>query len=437
MPKHIETKKVKIADLRIGMFVTRLEVPWSATEFPLKGMLLTSTQDILRISCYGQTVFVDQKRSLTKAKSQPLKQLTQIQHKPRDPNQLPPRHWRKFCGKQYPVNNTISKEIIKAKKLLSHIDNIFNELKLDMQHIHPKRINEVKAVSCGIVSTILDNPDALLWLVRVKQSKGKVFDHVVRTTVWAITMGRSMGVQQSSLQALAEAILLSSVGKSYLTKNEWQVHKGASISPRYAKWVAITLEKLSHCNVEDRVLTIIAAMAERYDGSGFPGNKSTKMIPYLSQVAGMVESFDLILYPMPGCKKRMFSQSLSRLYCLSDRLFDRELVGEFIQAVGLYPPGTQVLLSNGFQGVVVEHSKARRLRATVALTHEPSGHRMLSYTVARLGEGKLSDVLIKSEAPAHEIVDSDLKRINQLIRKYQQGVLSRMIVGVSNLFERG
>ena len=434
MPNYLETKRVNIADLRIGMFVTRLEVPWSATEFPLKGVLLTSTQDILRISRYGETVFVDQSKSLSKPKPQPAKQLTQIQLKPRDPKTLPPRNWRKFCNNQYQTNNIISKEIKKAKKLLSQVDNVFTDLKDEMQRIHPKRIGEVKAVSQGIVSTILDNPDALLWLVKVKQNKGEVFDHTVRTAVWAITMGRSMGIAKASLQALTEAILLSGVGKSYLSKDDWLSYKGARLTPQFARWVGITLEKLAHCNIDSRVLTIISAMTERYDGSGIPGNKADQAIPYLSQIASLVESFDLILYPMPGCKKRMFSQSLSRLYCLSDRLFDRQLIEEFIQAVGLYPPGTQVLLSNGYQGVVVEHSKERRLRATVALTHDASGYRMLSYNVVRLGEGKLAKVLIKREAPAHELDGSDLKRINKLIQKYQRGTLSRIIGGVGELF---
>lgn len=436
MPKYLETKRVNIADLRIGMYVARLEVPWSSTEFPLKGVLLTSTQDILRISRYGQTVYIDQKRSLSKPKASPLKQLTKIQLQPRAPEKRPPRTWRKYCNQQYQTGNVISKELNKAKKLLSQVNHVFDELKQDMKHIRPQKVSEIKAVSQGMVSTIIDNPDALLWLVKVKQNKGEVFDHTVRAAVWAVTMGRSMGIQKSSLLALTEAILLSGVGKSYLTKDDWLSHKGARVGQRYARWVGITLEKLAHCNIEARVLTIIAGMTERYDGSGVPGQKSAKTIPYLSQIAGLVESFDLILYPMPGRKKRMFSQSLARLYYLGDRLFDRELVEEFIQAVGLYPPGTQVLLSNGYQGVVVEHSKERRLRATVALTHEPGGYRMLSYHVVRLGVGKLENVIIKREAPAHELVASDLKRINHLIVQYQRGVLSRLVGGVGQLFSR-
>ena len=50
MTRHSTTKSIDIADLRIGMFVTRLEVAWSATEFPLQGILIRNRQDILKIS---------------------------------------------------------------------------------------------------------------------------------------------------------------------------------------------------------------------------------------------------------------------------------------------------------------------------------------------------------------------------------------------------
>ena len=419
------------------MYVTRLEVPWSATEFPLQGVLLTSRQDILKISRYGQSVHIDQNKSLSSGPKQPVESMVASIYANRQDKskRRPPRNWRKYCTQKYQANTPIAKEIVQARKLLNRVDEAFIELKTDMKLLAPVKVNELKSVSNSIVESILDNPDALLWLIKVKEHKGIVYDHTVRTVVWAITMGRSMGIQQSSLKAMAQAILLSGIGKAYLKKKDWQGYKGAKMTLSYARWSSITLHKLSQCSIDQRVVTIIANMTERYDGTGFPQQKASKEIPYLSQIASLAESFDLILYPMPGGKKRLFSQALARLYCLSDSIFDRELVEELIQAVGLYPAGTQVLLSNGYRGVVVEQSKERRLRATVALTHDQDDYRLLSYRVVELGEGKYQNVLVKREAPVHHINEDDQKRINLLIKKYQQNAFNRMMTGISHVFK--
>ena len=432
MSNYMVTKKVDISELKIGMYVSRLEVPWSATEFPLKGVLVTSKQDIIKLARYGRTFFIDQNKSLN---ASPQKLIAEVFSKQsQGKNKKAPRTWRKFCTSNYQTNAPISKEIVQAKKLLNRVDAVFESMKTDIQQLGPSNVSQIKMASNSMVESIIDNPDALLWLIKVKDDSGKVFDHTVRAAVWAISLGRSMGVQKSSLATMTQAILLSGIGKSFLKKQDWIKYNGANLSPSFARWVNITLHQLSQCNVEPRVLTIIANMAERYDGSGFSDGKASNAIPYLSQMASLAESFDIILHPMLGRKKRHFANALARLYCLSDKLFDRALIEEFIQATGLYPAGTQVILSDGSRGVVVEQSKQRRLRATVAITHDKDGYRMLSYNVVRLGEGKFEKVIVKQEAPSLDLNQEDLERINLLIQKHQQSLVGSLVSGFAGMF---
>ncbi|TQV87904.1 HD-GYP domain-containing protein [Aliikangiella coralliicola] len=436
MSKHIETRRLNVAELRIGMYVTRLETPWSATEFPLEGVLIKSREDILKISRYGKQVEIDQAKSLSGGQLNLISQIAGSRDSSKKRNQQvgQVRPWRKFCTQSYSDQRPISKEIAHAYKLLQRADQLLNELKPGLKNINAKFVSQISTVSDEIVASLIESPDALLWLTKVKVRAGKVYDHVVRTSIWATLMGRSMGVQRSSLSVMNQAILLSSVGKSYLRKNDWLAFQGAELHPDFAKWSQLTLEKLSHCRIEPRVLTIIANMTERFDGSGFPQQKSGKAIPYLSQVAGLAEAFDLILHPMLTRKRRTVGQVLSRLYCYRDSAFDGELIEELIQATGLYPPGTQVLLSSGCSGIVVEQSKDRRIRATVALTHDPEGYRLLSYKIIRLGEGDYKDVIIRQEGSMHKVTEDDLQRINQEIRNYQRSRFAQAFSGLSGIF---
>jgi len=357
MAKYLVTKKIDAAELRIGMYVTSLAVPWSATEFPLKGVLIKSSLDIVKISRYGNHVTIDQNKGHSSNAVRNLALSKTITSTKTNPKNI----WRKLCTENYKVEKPIAKQLKSAENLLIRVHDVFEELKKDLISVDLHSVEKIKVVSYGIVSSLLENPDALLWLTKVKIQQGRIYDHTVRCAIWATLMGRSMGLKQSSLNTMIEAILLSGIGKAYLPRAIWNNHCPSEMKPEFAVSVNTTLEKLSHCHVDQRVLTTIANMNERYDGSGYPGRNLQDRTPYLAQIAGMVETFDLLLHPMLCKKRRAFGQALSKLYCFRDSLFNAALVEEFIIATGLYPAGTIVVLSNGCRGVVIEQTKDRRI----------------------------------------------------------------------------
>lgn len=432
MAKYLVTKKIDAAELRIGMYVTALTVPWSATEFPLEGILIKSSLDIVKISRYGNHVTIDQNKSHSSKAVKKLvlsKTITNTQTNSKN-------IWRRLCTEKYKVEKPIARQLKSAENLLVRVHDVFEELKKDLLRVELHSVEKIKSVSYGIVSSLLENPDALLWLTKVKIQQGKIYDHIIRCAIWATLMGRSMGIKQSSLNIMIEAILLSGIGKAYLPRTVWRKHRPAEMKPEFAISINITLEKLSHCHVDHRVLTIIANMNERYDGSGYPGRNLQDRTPYLAQIAGLVETFDLLLHPMLCKKRRAFGQALSQLYCFRDSIFNAGLVEEFIFATGLYPSGTIVVLSNGCRGVVVEQTKDRRIRATVAITHDAKDYRLLRYEIAVLGEGKYQEVTIKQEANLHQINGDDMTKINQLVSKYQQGTVTNILASTKQLLSR-
>jgi HD-GYP domain-containing protein (c-di-GMP phosphodiesterase class II) len=435
MKTYSTSKKIAVTDLQVGMFVSSLEVAWSSTDYPLQGTLVRNRQDILKISSYGRTVTIDQSRSSANLKANiclPDVQKTRNTRSIRVHKQVQ-RPWRKFCKQDYQSKKPIAQEISHAKILLYKVEDAFRELTLDLKQLTPQKIETIQTVSNEIVLSLIDNPDALLWLTKVKVADSTIYEHTLRASIWATLMGRSMGLKTASLFALNQAILLSGIGKSYLDKRIWKNYQPTKLQSEFALCSNITIEKLSHSkDINPQVLSIIANMAERFDGSGYPLKKKDKEIPYLSQIAGLVESFDLILNPPLSRKRLTVGQALSKLYCLADTLFDGALIEELIQAIGLYPSGTQVLLSDGSLGVVIEQSKSRRIRATVALTHNKEGYRLLNYKVVNLGEDDYENILINKESKQHQIVNEDVSRINLLIKKQESNKLSQLFLGLKN-----
>ena len=86
-----------------------------------------------------------------------------------------------------------------------------------------------------------------------------------------------------------------------------------------------------------------------------------------ARIVGIVDSYDAITSPRPYAEARSPSEAVSILYDARDRLFQAQLIEQFIQAVGVYPTGTLVQLSTKEIGVVISQNTARRLRPVVML----------------------------------------------------------------------
>src|SRR5215470_8568798 len=61
---EIEEQKVDVRDLALGMYVCRLDRPWTETSFPLQGFLIESESTIRELARNCRHVFVDTERSI-------------------------------------------------------------------------------------------------------------------------------------------------------------------------------------------------------------------------------------------------------------------------------------------------------------------------------------------------------------------------------------
>ena len=60
------TRKIEVAHLRVGMFVSKLDRDWLETPFLLQGFRIEEEDDIDTIAEYCQFVFIDEDKSLQK-----------------------------------------------------------------------------------------------------------------------------------------------------------------------------------------------------------------------------------------------------------------------------------------------------------------------------------------------------------------------------------
>lgn len=358
----IEIVKIATSDLELGMYVSSLDRPWLETPFALQGFEVTSENDIQTLRRYCEYVYVDVEQSRQRDTSLRRKVAPQ---RPRISKTVlfPQRRLKTYQDEtdwkeEYPRAETAVRE------LASGVEDMFRQVTdgaaLDVVRV--KRSVE------PMIDSISRNPDACIWLARMKQQDQYTYQHSLATSIWAVALGRQLGLPRSDLRSLAIGGLLFDVGKlrvepallaadRKLEPDEWQLVR---------EHVRYGVEMIGETGLMNRdVIDMVTHHHERHDGSGYPQGLRGDAIPVFARIAAIVDCYDAITTHRSYARAISPSTAIRMLYDAKDKDFQAELVEEFIQAVGIYPAGTLVELSSGEVAVVVAEYRTRRLRPRV------------------------------------------------------------------------
>ncbi|WP_045827082.1 HD-GYP domain-containing protein [Teredinibacter turnerae] len=378
----LEQKEVHVSQLKHGMFVSRLDVPWERTHFPLQGILIRSESDIEQIAAYCNFVIVDETRSCKPARID--SPMGKAQSRATACNAKPA--WqRRHCVEKYPIRATVREEVHLSHSLLSTMER---QIYLICEHtLRCKRANIEQLVdsSSEVVESVIRNPDALAWLCRVRASRRPIYMHTIRLAVWGTIAGRQLGLNRFSLNHMCTALLMTGIGKSSVSDKALAGYSPTKPSLEYRQHLQETLYQLEQLRFySDDITDTVAYYCERIDGSGYPNQVTGSEIPFLAQICGLVETYELLINPYHCTRAISPANAVVYLNKAKNQQFDASLVEEFIKAIGIYPTGTVVELSSGELGVIVSQDSKKRLRASVVPVLSAQGDILKNYRLLDL-----------------------------------------------------
>lgn len=403
----IQVRKVTVDSLKIGMYVSSLDRPWLETPFALQGFLVNSQLDIDKISKFCEFVYVDFEKS--EVQDAPPRKRSAPVSRPRKTRQelFPSRTLSDYrdagqFGDEYPK---AKQAITTLTAGVTHIfDSVTRGSGLD--------VVKVKRSVEPMVESITRNPDACIWLARMKQADTYTYQHSIGCSIWAVALGRQLGLPKPDLRSLAIGGLLFDVGKLQVDKELIDSNRKLSDEEYQVvqNHVQLGLDAVKKSGLMNKdALEMIEYHHERHDGSGYPRGLKGDQIPIFARIAAIVDCYDAITSHRSYAKALPPSIAIKMLYEWRDVDFQAELVEEFIQAVGIYPAGTLVELSSGQVGVVLSEYRTRRLRPKVMILLDSNKKPVMDVQTINLLEtthtedGKPLDIVNSLEPDAYGI----------------------------------
>jgi len=376
---------IPIAGLKIGMEVVELDRPWLETPFVLEGISIRSVDDIDEIAKYCEYVYIE------------TTETQWLDLKNREIRKSKRQYSTGFglaCEKEYNTAFSLHSE---AKQLTrSFMDDVRLGRAID--------VKEVNTTVSACVKSILQSPEALLWMSKLRKKDKHEATHALDVSLLAISFGRHLGVSEVDLHNLGIAGLLHDVGKmripnqllqkkTALTQEEFSELKQ---HPVYGRGILMSHPKIYHGAVD-----VAYTHHEALDGSGYPRKVKSPSIRDITRIISICDVYNDITSDHGYTKGRSSLQAMKTLYLQRGSRFDERLVQEFITCIGLYPPGSIVELLSGEVGIVISTNlKDRHLpRILILLSRNKSKRNEKVIDLARVDKNIESGNFIKNLLP--------------------------------------
>lgn len=383
------TQKVHVSELRVGMFVSRLDRDWLETPFLLQGFHIEEEGDIDVIAEYCQYVYIDDDKSVKPKASEHSSNVGTARQVRVNPNIFQP---------EVPLEDEHRRVMGTFRQARSLTKTLLDDIRLG----GAINTEQARHTVNECVQSVIRHPDALLWMSKMRDENEYTAEHCLNVCILAIAFGRHLGMEESELQNLGMCGLLHDVGKmkippeilnkpDRLTVDEMRIMMAHTVHGRNLL--------LSSSGIYTGAIDVALSHHERIDGKGYPRQLSGNSISRFSKIIAIVDAYDAMTADRCYQTARTSTEAIKIIYKDRGTHFDEQLALKFLQMVGLYPAGSIVELYSGEVGMVIESNPRYRHLPRIVMLRDKDKQPLPKEVMVDLSlveQGELSkDYLIK------------------------------------------
>ena len=212
-------------------------------------------------------------------------------------------------------------------------------------------IKRIKRVVQGIVDQILNEETSLIGLTTLRDYDEYTFTHSVNVCIFAVALGRKLGLTRLQLYDLGLGALMHDIGKARVPLDV--LNKAGSLSEDEWKaicehpWLGVLqlFQMRGRNDIPYRAMIIAFEHHKKTDLSGYPRHSRPRELSIYSKIVAVADAFDA------ATSRRTYqaqpfspSDALEEMRVNPRRGMDPVLVKAFTSLVGHYPVGTMVVL---------------------------------------------------------------------------------------------
>lgn len=371
-----ETNFIDVNQLQVGLYI-HLDLGWMDHPFTLSNFKVKDEEQIHKIKSIGlKKLRYDPKRSDCKPLSIDIAEAkaTVTQDLVINPQLAPVSNNEHFETMDPKVERLVKlqasieeneKKFVAASDITKHVTtNLLQNPKECIQQT-TKLVNDM-------VDTALMEGDVAIHALNGNASTDKNYQQALNVTVLSLMMAKSIEMSKEDIRLLGIAAMFHDIGKTEiastilnkkepLTRSEqahFELH--SEIGARIAQEVGLP----------SRVAKIILQHHEHADGSGYPDRLKADEIDPLARLVALANSYDDLCNPTDVKQSKTPYEALAFMYAHQRSKYDETLLKHLIKELGIYPPGSIVLLSTGVHGIIISSNPNKPLRPYV-LVHDP------------------------------------------------------------------
>ena len=358
------TVKVDVADLRLGMYVNELDIPWLESPFLFQGFQLNTQDEIEEVKAVCKYVYIDPEQSDHAVRPELLVLASRASSGKGSHTAQATRHGDDTTGSKF------REHLYRARKIYNNTRRYISKTYDDIRTNQRVNIKTAKSLVTDMTENIMINPHAMQWLTYLKERHEYTLTHSINVCILALTFGRHMKLDRLELELLGLGALLHDIGKLRIP-SEVLDKPGRLTEEEYEIMKSHPVEGHNILKTDDLMplesLEVVLHHHERINGKGYPDKLHGDHISLITKMSSIVDVYDAIT--SDRCYHDGISpyKALQNIYNWAKNDFDKQLVEEFMSCMGIYPVGTIVELNDGQTGIVLSATAKTRLRPIVLL----------------------------------------------------------------------
>ncbi len=259
-----------------------------------------------------------------------------------------------------------------AKGTYAQSVKVAKDVLTDMRLGKAVNVRKVKRAVQGIVDQVLDNESSMVTMTTLRGFDEYTFTHSVNVCIFSVVIGQRLALTKMQLYELGLGALFHDIGKMNvdaeiinkpggLTDEEWD-----ALKQHPTEGLILLFDMHGFADVPYRQMLMAYEHHMKIDLSGYPENTRDRKPGLFSRIVAVADGFDA------GTSVRSYQyepwppdEVLKEMRDNPRRGFDQLIVKTFINATGVYPVGTLVILDT------LERAVVSKTNPDVAHLHQP------------------------------------------------------------------